>query len=137
MHNRIEIGELMNTYLWVFILFGMTVMLWTLGFQPLFFSGIDKYGGVNYGSITSLITNYLSTWDGLLTTAGAIVVGALVGGLNMLVLIPFVLANFLLNLFVFPTEYLADGFLPIEVSILLRIFFNLVTYLVLIHFLRG
>ena len=129
----------MNTYLWVAILFGITITGYLMGYEPIFFEQMAKYDTDTplYESIPLTITGYLGIWDGILTVGGAVVTGVLLGGLNLLVLIPFVLASIMINMMVFPTSYITQAGLPPEVSLIITVFLNVTTFMVLIGFIRN
>ena len=127
----------MNTYLWVALLFGITVTGYLMGYNPVFFDYMAKYNSTSYAAVPLSITSYVTSWDGLLTIGGSVLVGTLVGGLNLLVIVPFVLATLLINLFVLPTSVITQSGLPFEVQLIILVFLNVTTYLVLINFLRS
>jgi hypothetical protein len=84
-----------------------------------------------------LIGDYLTDINNWMFIGGALTVGVVLGGLNLLALIPFVLANILLSMFVLPTSYIMDSALPHEVKLILTAMFMVTTYLVYISFVRS
>lgn len=127
----------MNVYFWIMILFGMTIAFAFSPLNPIFGNATDKYTSIDYTNIPARVGTYLSSWNGLLSIGGTILIGAVLGGLNLLVIIPFVLVNFLIDLFVFPTDLIPVGVLPAEIYLLISTFLKLSTYLIIIYFVRG
>jgi len=127
----------MNTYLWVALLFGMTVTLYLMGYQPILFDGLNKYQNADYAGIPTVITSYILTWDGLTSIGASFVTGFILSGGNLAAVVPFVLASLILNLVVFPTSYITASGLPPEITLMITVFFTVTTFMVVMSFIRG
>ena len=126
----------MNTYLYAWLIFGMVTVLFLMGYEPLIFSSTTTYSTLDYQvTFFDLVITYLQSWEALLTTA-IIAVTVLISGFNLIVLIPFILLSATLNLLVFPVSSINTGGLPVEVALIIGMFFNLATFLVIMSFLR-
>jgi hypothetical protein len=137
----------MGLQTYVFFLFGISIALFFLGYQPLIFTmlqcGSDAttcspttnfaYTALNE-LITSIVTNPL-----VLGIAGiGVISGVLLGGTFAVVyIIPilmiFVLSNFLL----LPTDFLLTSGLPWEINMIILGFMNLMLLMTIISFARG
>ena len=128
----------MNTYFYIIMIFSVTVMFWIGGFtSPILGNPTSTYSELNPASLWDSIISWVFSWNGALTVGISVATAAVVGGLNLLVIVPFALLMVLVNLIAFPTQYFASSGLPVEISVPMTLFFNLATFLVAVNFVRS
>lgn len=136
----------MGLKLYVFLLFGISIALYFVGYKPLLFSILqcDTAATVCVPS-TNFATQVLNTFLQLFSnpfffvgTALAIFVPFVVGGsFNVYYLIPFILLTALSNFLILPSDFLIQTALPVEIKMIVLGFLNLLLLLTAIQFIRG
>lgn len=135
----------MNTYFIIALIFGMTIAFYLVGYQPLLFSAMSKYCAsaetcsIDSGFVSYLFNSlvaYIFDWQNALTLILAFSTLALLGGLNLIAIVPFALAFILLDLVIFPTGVILESGLPAPIPLLILMFFKLASVLAIISFIR-
>lgn len=136
----------MNVTYWIALLFGISLAMWLLGMQSGAGDIMAKYSAGQYFAadgasldVVKMIGDVLShmlNWNNaifFLAFAG----GALVGGLNLLVLLPLGALILIMNFAIFPTSYIQGSGLPLEVSAPLMAFFTITELMIVFSLMRG
>ena len=134
----------MNTYFAVFLLMGISIMSLLAGFNPTLFSSFDKYcpnintcgGGAIFSGVVNSVITYIFSWNGALTTIAAVATIAVIGGLNLLVVVPFALMFVLVDMLIIPTDIILSLGLPSPLPIILVVAFKMLMLMVIISFIR-
>jgi len=133
----------MNTYFTVALLFSITLMFYLLGYQPLLFNAMGKYCS-DYPAcyndqefdIFQSVISYIFNWNTALSLIAAVATIAVLGGLNLLVIVPFALVFIMLDFLVMPISFITEAGLPFPIPLILLIFFKLLTFFTVISFVR-
>lgn len=136
----------MNVTYWIAFLFAMSFVMYALGMQSGAGEIMAKYNAGQYMAadgasldvmkMLSDVVNHLVSWNNsifFIVFAG----GALVGGLNLLVLLPLGALILMMNFAIFPTNYISGSGLPLEISTPLIAFFTLTELMIVFSLMRG
>jgi hypothetical protein len=129
---------------YVVLLFSISVMLWMFGY-PSTIMYLYERSAEEATEPASLI--YLMASKLLNSEAGIVLLGLtglaiilatfLSGGFIAMFIVPMMIMMTVLNFLVFPLSFLFDAALPLEVRVIGIVFFNMLTVLATLSFVRG
>jgi hypothetical protein len=136
----------MSLKVYIFLLFGISISLFFVGYKPLLFSMLQcstasatcvPTANFAQGIINSLLS--LLTNPGFLLGAGvALFVPFLIGGsFSVYYVIPILMISVLGNFLLLPTDFILQTTLPAEIQMIMLGFMNLLLLLTVIEFVRG
>jgi hypothetical protein len=108
-----------------------------MGYKPVLFSLTDKYGGLSVANIANAIIDWIFTWQGGITIVAIVTTAIFMSGMNLLAIIPFVLLSLILNLMIFPIDFINSAGFPIEIAVPIIAFFQLSIFMCAMAFVRG
>lgn len=130
---------------YVMLLFSITAVLYFIGYNNLTTTLLAQ--GTNPQQSNDIITSLTANITNEANARAVLGVGAIVGvgiiltlltgGFASMYLIPMIFMMCILNFIVFPLNFLLDATLPIELRYLLVVFFNLLTVLSTLSFVRS
>ena len=144
----------MDTYWTIFLILGLTISGWLLGGYSYFSEPSNKYcpgydpdlpetacyseTGEGSFNIWDRMISYALTWNGAFAIIGAVALTtlAIAGGLNLLVIVPFMLVFILLDFMILPIKFITDSMLPFPIPLIIQIFIYILVLLSLLSFVR-
>ena len=136
----------MSLKTYVFILFGISIALFFVGYKPLLWSMMQcsttsttcvptgNFATTILNQLISLITNP----GFLLGTSLALFVPFIIGGsFSVYYVIPIIIIETIANFLLLPTDFLLQSTLPPEMQMIILGFMNLFLLLTIIEFVRG
>jgi hypothetical protein len=127
----------MNVYFYILLIFSITTILYIMGYKPVLFSLTEGYGGLSIGNIANAILNWLFTWQGAVTGIAIVTTAIFMSGMNLYAIIPFILLSLVLNLMLFPMDFINNAGFPAEIGVPIILFFQLSTFIAAMAFVRG
>jgi hypothetical protein len=125
-------------------MFSISVVFYFLGFPPLLTRLFDTQGQfIDIGVLLKTLFESIGTTSALTTLGLSLATAVLLtyfSGFGAVYVLPLFLLVGFLNLFVFPVSFLLDPAnvaMPVELNIVLQVFFNILTALTIIDFIRG
>jgi hypothetical protein len=129
---------------YVMLMFAITVIFYFLGYPPLLLRLFDSQGQfIDIGTLLKRLFDSIATLSALATLGISLAAAVLLtyfSGFGAIYILPLFLLVGFFNFFVFPVSFLLDPAnvaMPLEVNIILQVFFNVITILTIIDFIRG
>jgi len=131
---------------YVILLFSISAMAYFFGFPSILLYLYENNGSGNLDMtsfINSMADTILNPENGTATLLlGGIILAStlatfLGGGYLAVYLVPMLILMAVLNLVVFPLSFIFDAALPLEFKVLISGFFNVLTVLAAVGFIRG
>lgn len=129
---------------YVVLLFSISVMLWMFGYPSTIMYLYEQSAeeATDPASlIYSMASNLLNSEAGIvllgLTGLAVVLATFLSGGFIAMFIVPMIIMMAVLNFLVFPLSFLFDAALPLEIRVIGIVFFNMLTVLATLSFVRG
>jgi hypothetical protein len=139
--------------MYISILFAITLVFYLGGYTPIGTQLLEVTGNGNNSGILDVASSgeidntinpttedesqkaVLTTM--MLTIGGAVVLLSFLLGFSAIYIIPLLMLFSILNFFVFPMSAVLDPMMPIEIKVILIFFYNTITVMACITFIRG
>ena len=131
----------MNISVYIWILFGISLVFYLMGYKPMAFQTLSgQFEGKSAGSwilnqLYSIFSNPI-----FLSALGISAVTSFImasGNFSVMYVIPIVLLVTFSNIFILPSSFLFDQAVPMVLRMIIGTFLNLLMFLAIIDFVRG
>jgi hypothetical protein len=131
----------MRLIAYTILLFSVSLMLYLLGYTNLLSYYAEQQGGpMDFVGILKTLAKALLSDEGLSVLLGVAITGliaTILGGFGAMYIFPMLTLLVFANYLLFPLSFLLDQDMPEIVKLPLVVFFNLLTLLTVITFVRG
>lgn len=129
---------------YIVLLFSISVMFWMFGYPSAImylYTQSAEEATDPAALIFLMASNLLNSEAGIvllgLTGVAVILAAFLSGGFIAMFIVPMIIMMAVLNFLVFPLSFLFDASLPMEIRVIGVLFFNMLTVLATLSFVRG